>query len=889
MRHGLSFGVLMTAAVLAVTLGVQPGSAHAEQSATPTPSAAASATPAATPSPAATTASGLSADPSLAEMNASGNHTMGSTISTFDPNSSDVTMNQQARTLMAPLTASVPPGVPGLDVSSYQTTTAATWRNVYADGGRFVYVKATESTNYASDAFYEQYSDSYKAGLIHGAYHFAHPNSTSGATQANFFVNNGGGWSNDGRTLPPLLDIEYNPSGATCYGLSQSAMVSWIADFSKTVQSRTGRLPAIYTTTDWWTRCTGNTGKFSANPLLIARYPIRVSDGPGTLPNGWSKYTMWQWADAGTFPGDQDVFNGTLTQLQAFARGSVAVDPPPVNPMRVPIFGVGDLNGDGKPDFLARRPDGTLWFYAGTGAVSGSDQGYRPAVKIGTGWNMFDEVLGVGDFNGDGKPDLIARKPDGTLWFYASAGTTAAGVPILGAAVQIGRSGWNAYQEVTASGDFNGDRKPDLIARKSDGTLWFYAGTGVVSASSEGYRAAVQIGVSGWNSYLQVLGIGDLNRDGHSDLVAMRTDGSLWFYAGTGSVSGGDDGYRPPQRIAAPGLAASDVVAAVGDLNSDHYPDLLARATDGTLKFIGGTSIVQQGYLPSVRIGRAGWDTFSTVVGPGDFNGDGKSDLVGVRTDGSLWFYAGTGTASGTSEGYLRAVRIGRAGWTTYTTLVGPGDFNGDGKPDLIGVRADGTLWFYAGTGTASAVSEGYQRAVRIGNGGWNAYTTVIAAGDLNGDRKPDLLAVGSDGALWFYAGTGAVNASNSGYLPRVKVGTGWGGYRSIVGPGDLNGDGKPDLIASRSDGSLQFFAGTGTTGTAGSGFAASVQIGRAGWTVYTRIVATGDFNGDARADFVGTRADGSLWFYAGTGTAGERNPGFDAGVVVGSGWSIFG
>lgn len=125
--------------------------------------------------------------------------------------------------------------------------------------------------------------------------------------------------------MPPLLDIEYNPYGATCYGLTAGQMVGWISDFSQTVYARTGRLPAIYSTTNWWSTCTGNTAAFSANPLFIARYPNSVSDGPGTLPAGWSSYTLWQWADSGIFPGDQDVFNGTERDLQSFGLGSSLV------------------------------------------------------------------------------------------------------------------------------------------------------------------------------------------------------------------------------------------------------------------------------------------------------------------------------------------------------------------------------------------------------------------------------------------------------------------------------------------------------------------------------------------------------------------------------------
>ena len=93
-------------------------------------------------------------------------------------------------------------------------------------------------------------------------------------------------------------------------------MVSWISDFSNTYHSLTGVYPTIYSTTDWWTTCTGNSSAFGAtNPLWIARY----SSSAGTLPAGWGYYTFWQYADSGTFPGDQDQFNGAYAQLQRIA------------------------------------------------------------------------------------------------------------------------------------------------------------------------------------------------------------------------------------------------------------------------------------------------------------------------------------------------------------------------------------------------------------------------------------------------------------------------------------------------------------------------------------------------------------------------------------------
>ncbi|KAF8068954.1 glycoside hydrolase family 25 protein [Lyophyllum atratum] len=204
----------------------------------------------------------------------------------------------------------------GIDVSGYQPN--MNWATVKANGIEFAFIKATEGTGYTNPEFSNQYTGATNNGIIRGGYHFARPDVSSGATQANYFLAHGGGWSNDGRTLPGALDIEYNPYGATCFGLSQSAMVAWIRDFSNTYHSKTTRYPVIYTTTDWWTTCTGNNSGFgTTNPLWIARYASSV----GTLPAGWPYHTFWQYADSGANPGDADNFNGDSAGLKRMATG----------------------------------------------------------------------------------------------------------------------------------------------------------------------------------------------------------------------------------------------------------------------------------------------------------------------------------------------------------------------------------------------------------------------------------------------------------------------------------------------------------------------------------------------------------------------------------------
>lgn len=211
-----------------------------------------------------------------------------------------------------------PSGPPGIDVSNWQGE--IDWAAVAGDGIKFAYIKATGGTGFVDQKFDDNYNGAYAQGIIRGAYHFARPDQSGPVRQARFFVRNGGGWSPDGMTLPPMLDMEYNPSGPDCYGLGHDRMTSWIQRFSDEVKRLTGRYPVIYTTTNWWKMCTGDTGAFNrTNPLMIANW----GDDPRPLPN-WPYHSIWQYTASGRVAGingnvDRDVFNGSYAQLEAMA------------------------------------------------------------------------------------------------------------------------------------------------------------------------------------------------------------------------------------------------------------------------------------------------------------------------------------------------------------------------------------------------------------------------------------------------------------------------------------------------------------------------------------------------------------------------------------------
>ncbi|GAT68478.1 lysozyme [Planomonospora sphaerica] len=319
--------------------------------------------------------------------------------------------------LPAAAAAPVPPGVRGLDVSSHQP--GVSWPAVYRDGARFAYVKATESTTYRNPRYAEQYQGARQAGLIRGAYHFALPHKSGGAAQADYFFRNGGGWTSDGWTLPGVLDIEFNPYQSSngldiCYGLSPARMVSWIRDFSDRYLALAGRRPAVYTNTYWWQTCTGGSAAFGDHPLWLARYASAV----GALPAGWTTHAIWQHADSGVFPGDQNVFNGTYEQLKLLAAGRSAAAPVKA-PVNVPV----DASPKVSVKAPARKPT-----RAAT-RVSSLNAGPEPAGK-GRKLTVSGTLrLATGTRRAvAGQRVLIRFRPRGsTVWRTAGTAVTASG------------------------------------------------------------------------------------------------------------------------------------------------------------------------------------------------------------------------------------------------------------------------------------------------------------------------------------------------------------------------------------------------------------------------------------------------------------------------------
>ncbi len=222
-----------------------------------------------------------------------------------------------------------PPGaVRGVDVAAFQHPvtkadpqgTPIDWSRVVADGIRFAAVKATEGNYYVNPFYAGDLAGATAAGLPVLGYAFANPKSGNGtgAGQAEYLVSHAG--TVGGRTPPLMLDIEYNPyQGGECYGRSKAAMVTWLQSFDAETRKLTGQVPVLYTTGDWWHRCTGDSAAFSGSLLWVASY---TTDARPAMPQGWGNWALWQYTSTATVPGIDSAGHTDLDALNLIAPGA---------------------------------------------------------------------------------------------------------------------------------------------------------------------------------------------------------------------------------------------------------------------------------------------------------------------------------------------------------------------------------------------------------------------------------------------------------------------------------------------------------------------------------------------------------------------------------------
>ena len=246
------------------------------------------------------------------------------------------------------------------------------------------------------------------------------------------------------------------------------------------------------------------------------------------------------------------------------------------------------------------------------------------------------------------------------------------------------------------------------------------------------------------------------------------------------------------------------------DFNNDGIPDIATAdpgaATDTASIMLG------DGAGNLISMGTMGTGSHPDIVVAGDFNGDGNADIA-VATDMGIEFFMGAGDGTFSAGATINI----------NATAMATGDFNGDGKDDML--ASDGTK-VYSYLRNASG---GFTLSATITSGG------VIAAADINGDNKLDLITTGYSGTnLSVFSGNGSggfslLNSTAEGFAPTWIV------------SGDFNRDGRTDIAVSGSN-KIVTYLGNGT-----GSFAASSTVSAAG----VSHIKTADLTGDGNLDLL--------------------------------------
>jgi hypothetical protein len=626
---------------------------------------------------------------------------------------------------------------------------------------------------------------------------------------------------------------------------------------------------------------------------------------------------------------------------------------------------VADTNGDGIPDLIANdegaiqvlfgNSNGTFWTGPSTNTgwraglnivatdltgnvtvdivITGGPDGDNPplgvGVCLGNGNGTFhdavfypapnDTGMGgnpvVGDFNGDGIPDIAAVGSLG-VWLFTGKGDGTFNPGVLAVALATGAGG------DLAAGDFNGDNKLDLVVALTFGGA-DESGNGfvVLLGNGNGTFQAPQA----FSEPKKPLGlvVGTLTKGGHPSIVLSSSAGAYLYY---GNGAGGFSGPRGVDLTGTP---------AIGDVNGDGLPDLVFPGVNIVFGAGGGTFTKPYSYtvdstggghnvvLADLRndgltdIVTDAQDAISVLLSQGkgsyedgqwtavtggaacgasaDFNGDGKPDLA-VNTPTGVAILLGTGNAAA-------PFTPGATMSLADTGCLYTGDLNGDGIPDLV-VTTPTALVAYLGNGdgtftqkSSTAIGPGAVvladfnhdgkldfatsgNLLALGNGDGTFQTPTafvpnppaggfsnIAVGDINSDGWPDLVLTNSDVP---YSNLYVLLNNQKGGFTQVPTSFGELTNQAILV--DLNGDGNLDLITSGSGGGGNYiYLGNGQgefTYLAGLEGPAGTQ---------QEFVMAADLNGDGIPD-IAIMGTGTMAVYLGEGSATYASP-FDIGT----------
>ena len=323
-----------------------------------------------------------------------------------------------------------------------------------------------------------------------------------------------------------------------------------------------------------------------------------------------------------------------------------------------------------------------------------------------------------------------------------------------------------------------------------------------------------------------------------------RSGNTLTFTGGSVTLQGGIVGRLVATAAASGGVQLTlQPYDASNDVNGDSRSDLVWRNADGSFAtWLGqpsGSLVPHPGSAANVLA--ADWQ----IRGIGDFNGDGREDILWRHSSGEIGEWLGQSNGIFTNNGGAAANPVDNS-WS----VAGVADYNGDGRDDILWRHSSGAVGQWLGQPSGGFINNGGAAANAVDTS-WS----IVASGDFNGDARADVLWRHSSGALALWQGSSSGALTNSGAVLAGAPGL-------VVGAGDFNGDGRDDVLMRAGNGSINLWLGQ-ANGQFASLTPAS-QVLDLNW----KIAGIGDYNGDGRDDLIWRHASGlgAEWLATPTG-----------------------
>ncbi len=539
-----------------------------------------------------------------------------------------------------------------------------------------------------------------------------------------------------------------------------------------------------------------------------------------------------------------------------------------------------DFNVDKLPDIVtANSGDGTVSVLLNTTPTGATAPTFAGQVTFAVGADPV--AVAVGDFNGDGKPDIVvANGNNGTVSELLNTTPVGATVPSFAAPVTFAVG---ANPKSVAVGDFNGDDKPDIVvANYNDNTVSVLLNTTPTGAATPSFAPQETFSVG---NDPDSVAVGDFNGDGTTDLaVANELDDTVSVLLNTTPTAATTASFAPQQTFA---VGQNPVSVAVGDFNGDGRLDLVVANAGNITYNLFGAPMSTANVSVLLNATQAGATTASFApqqtfyggvpdsVAVGDFDGDGRPDIVAansvylffkyVMPDDTVSVLLNTTGAGATTASFAPQQTFALDGYPNSADSVAVADFNGDGRPDIVAANSNGTVSVLlnttpAGSATFPAVvadvpGQGVEEYDRDA-GAWvqlnaqNPSEVSLLAADPRGDVFAD------------YPGYGVYR-----YSPSTFAWTLLNGHDAVALTADAQGDAFPS-IAGAGVGEFRLNGTAQLLNTSAAALLAADANGNligdfTGYGVYRYTASTGAWtllNGnDAEAVAVDARGDAFL------------------------------